>query len=119
MSSARIVEAVDVSAKGKFGGCSGPDGLQPDIRTPGHDDSQDAVRRNARSRQKARAAAMAEAYVPLPYPTRDAYQFDWSHEIVLLAGMTATVAHVRLCHSHMMFVQAYPARDAGDGDRRR
>jgi transposase len=40
----------------------------------------------------------------------DAYQFDWSHEIVLLSGVTVTVkaAHVRLCHSRMLFVRAYP-----------
>jgi hypothetical protein len=39
----------------------------------------------------------------------EAYQFDWSHEIVLLNGVTVTVkaAHVRLCHSRMLFVRAY------------
>jgi hypothetical protein len=38
------------------------------------------------------------------------YQFDWSHEVVLLNGMPVTVklTHVRLCHSRMMFVRAYP-----------
>ena len=38
-------------------------------------------------------------------------QFDWSHEkIVVMDGATTTlkVAHVRLCHSRMMFVRAYP-----------
>ena len=35
---------------------------------------------------------------------------DWSHEIVVMDGVTTTVkvAHVRLCHSRMMFVRAYP-----------
>ncbi len=34
----------------------------------------------------------------------------WSHEIVLLNGVTVTVkaAHARLCHSRMLFVRAYP-----------
>jgi hypothetical protein len=34
----------------------------------------------------------------------------WSHEIVVIGGVTTTVkvAHVRLCHSRMMFVRAYP-----------
>src|SRR5487761_19157 len=34
----------------------------------------------------------------------------WSHEIVILSGVTATVkvAHVRLCHSRLPFVRAYP-----------
>lgn len=37
-------------------------------------------------------------------------QFDWSHEIVVIDGATTTVkvAHVRLCHSRMLFVRAYP-----------
>ena len=76
----------------------------------GYEGSYDAVRRYAKSRDKARGAAMAEAYVPLFFPPGDAYQFDWSHEIVLLNGVTVTVkvAHVRLCHSRMMFVRAYP-----------
>ena len=40
----------------------------------------------------------------------EAYQFDWSHEIVVLDGTTTKVkvAHVRLCHSRMLFVRAYP-----------
>jgi hypothetical protein len=34
----------------------------------------------------------------------------WSHEVVVLNGVTVTVkvAHVRLCHSRMPFVRAYP-----------
>ena len=51
----------------------------------------------------------AEAYVPLHYAGCEAHQFDWSHEIVLIAGVTVTikVAHVRFCHSRMFFVRAY------------
>jgi hypothetical protein len=38
------------------------------------------------------------------------FQFDWSREVVLLGGVTVIVkvAHVRLCHSRMLFVRAYP-----------
>ena len=56
------------------------------------------------------AAASAEAYVPLSFAPGEAFQFDWSHDVVLIAGVTTTVkvAHVRLCHSRMMFVRAYP-----------
>ena len=48
--------------------------------------------------------------MPLSFAPGEAYQFDWSHEVVLLAGVTTTVkvAHVRLCHSRMLFVRAYP-----------
>ena len=76
----------------------------------GYEGSYDAVRRHAKSRQRARGAAMAEAYVPLFFAPGEAYQFDWSHEIVLINGVTVTVkvAHVRLCRSRMMFVRAYP-----------
>jgi transposase len=37
-------------------------------------------------------------------------QFDWSHEIVVIRGVTTSlkVAHVRLCHSRMFFIRAYP-----------
>jgi hypothetical protein len=47
--------------------------------------------------------------VPLTFAPGEAYQFDWSHEIVLLNGVTVIVkaAHVRLCHSRMLFVRAY------------
>jgi transposase len=53
---------------------------------------------------------MAEAYVPLSFAPGEAYQFDWSHEIVVINGVTVMVkvAHVRLCHSRMLFVRAYP-----------
>jgi hypothetical protein len=52
----------------------------------------------------------AQAFVPLSFAPGEAYQFDWSHEIVVLSGVTTTVkvAHVRLCHSRMLFVRAYP-----------
>src|SRR6516225_12052969 len=53
---------------------------------------------------------MAQAYVPLSFAPGEAYQFDWSHAVVLLDGVTVTVkaAHVRLCHSRMLFARVYP-----------
>jgi transposase len=81
-----------------------------DLRGSGFDGGYDAVRRYARSWRKEHGASSAEAYVPLSFAAGEAYQFDWSHEIVLLNGVTAAVkvAHVRLCHSRMLFVRAYP-----------
>jgi transposase len=81
-----------------------------DLQGAGYDGSYDAVRRYARGWQKERGAVTAEAYVPLSFAAGEAYQFDWSHEIVLINGATVTVkvAHVRLCHSRMLFVRAYP-----------
>src|SRR5438874_8462113 len=81
-----------------------------ELRALGYEGSYDAVRRYAKVWRAKRGAAMAEAYVPLSFAPGEAYQFDWSHEVVLINGVTVTVkvAHVRLCHSRMLFVRAYP-----------
>jgi len=80
-----------------------------ELRGRGYDGGYDAVRRYARAWAKERGAATAPAYVPLSFAPGEAYQFDWSHEVVLLNGVTVIVkaAHVRLCHSRMLFVRAY------------
>jgi transposase len=81
-----------------------------ELRGLGYEGSYDAVRRYAKKWRVERGAATAEAYVPLSFAAGEAYQFDWSHEVVLIDGTTVTVklAHVRLCHSRMLFVRAYP-----------
>ncbi len=81
-----------------------------ELRGLGYEGSYDAVRRYAKRWHVERGAATAEAYVPLSFAPGEAYQFDWSHEVVLINGTTVTVkvAHVRLCHSRMLFVRAYP-----------
>src|SRR5438105_15554470 len=81
-----------------------------ELRALGYEGSYDAIRRYARKWRAKRGASMAEAYVPLSFAPDEAYQFDWSHEIVLINGTTVTVkvAHVRLCHSRILFVRAYP-----------
>jgi transposase len=84
--------------------------LYEELRGLGYEGGYDAVRRYAKAWRLARGAATAQAFVPLSFAPGDAYQFDWSHEIVLINGVTVTVkvAHVRLCHSRMLFVRAYP-----------
>ena len=84
--------------------------LFEELRGCGYGGGYDAVRRYARRWSKERGATTAAAYVPLSFAPGEAYQFDWSHEVVLLSGVTVTVkvAHVRLCHSRMLFVRAYP-----------
>jgi transposase len=81
-----------------------------DLRSAGYEGGYDAVRRYATTWAQTTAGAAADAYVPLSFAPGEAYQFDWSHEIALIDGVTTTlkVAHVRLCHSRMMFVRAYP-----------
>jgi transposase len=81
-----------------------------ELRALGYEGGYDAVRRYAGAWAKANASATANAFVPLTFAPGEAYQFDWSHEIVVMDGVTTIVkvAHVRLCHSRMMFVRAYP-----------
>ena len=81
-----------------------------EVRGRGYEGGYDSVRRYARAWQRDRAAASVDAYVPLSFAPGEAYQFDWSHEIVLIGGTTVTVkvAHMRLCHSRMLFIRAYP-----------
>ena len=80
------------------------------MRALGYEGGYDAVRRYARRLGREHASATASAFVPLTFAPGEAYQFDWSHEIVVMNGVTTTVkvAHLRLCHSRMMFVRAYP-----------
>src|SRR5271166_1785261 len=84
--------------------------LFEELRALGYEGGYDAVRRYARTWSRAHASQTAIAFVPLSFAPGEAYQFDWSHEIVVMNGATTTlkVAHVRLCHSRMMFVRAYP-----------
>jgi transposase len=84
--------------------------LFEELRGLGYSGSYAAVRRYALGWLKERGATLAQAYVPLSFAPGEAYQFDWSHEIVVMNGVTVTlkVAHVRLCHSRMFFVRAYP-----------
>ena len=84
--------------------------IYEELQGLGYRGGYDAVRRYAQAWGRTQAVATAAAYVPLSFAPGEAYQFDWSHEIVLLAGVTTTVkvAHLRLCHSRMFYVRAYP-----------
>ena len=80
------------------------------LRERGYDGSYSAIRRYVLGWRKERGAVLAQAYVPLIFAAVEAYQFDWSHEVVILDGVTVTVkaAHMRLCHSRMPFARVYP-----------
>jgi transposase len=84
--------------------------IYEDLEGQGYGGGYDAVRRYAKAWRRRRSASVAQAYVPLAFAPGEAYQFDWSHEYVVLAGVTTKVkvTHVRLCHSRMPFVRAYP-----------
>ena len=80
------------------------------LQKEGFEGGYDAVRRYARARERKRGTGSSDAFVPLSFALGEAYQFDWSHEVVVLAGVTMAVkvAQMRLCHSRMLFVRAYP-----------
>ena len=84
-----------------------------ELRGLGYEGGYDAVRRYARAWARTHTSDTAKAVVPLSFAPGEAYQFDWSHDIVLIGGTTVTVkvAHLRLCHSRMMFVRAYLLHD--------
>jgi len=79
------------------------------LRGLGYPRGYDTVQRYACVWARDRAATTSAAFVPLSFALGEAYQFDWSHEVVLINGRTVTVkvAHLRLCHSRMLFVRAY------------
>jgi transposase len=81
-----------------------------ELRRLGYEGGYDAVRRYAKVWARGRRGVTGDAYVPLSFAPGEAYQFDWSHEVVLINGVTVMVkvAHVRLCHSRMLFARAYP-----------
>ena len=84
--------------------------IHEDLCTAGYSGGYDVVRRYARAWARQRGTGLEQAYVPLSFAPGEAYQFDWSQEIVLLAGMpiAVRVAQVRLCHSRMPSVRVYP-----------
>ena len=84
--------------------------LFEELRLLGYDGGYDTVRRYGRTWSREHASQTTAAFVALSFAPGEAYQFDWSHEIVLVSGVTVTVkvAHMRLCHSRMMFCRAYP-----------
>src|SRR5712692_11676014 len=56
--------------------------LFEELRGLGYDGGYDAMRRYARRWSKERGHSTAAAFVPLTFAPGEAYQFDWSHEIV-------------------------------------
>lgn len=83
------------------------------LQREGFTGSYDAVRRYAARWSRERrvdAGDMNKVFIPLLFRPGEAYQFDWSHEDVEIAGkpMRVKVAHMRLCWSRAPFVRAYP-----------
>jgi hypothetical protein len=58
-----------------------------ELRALGYEGGYDAVRRYAPAWAKANASATANAFMLLTFAPGEAYQFDWSHEIVMMDGV--------------------------------
>lgn len=69
----------------------------------------DSVRRYVKKWLAEHKPEAGQVFIPLQFTPGDAYQFDWSHEQVILGGkaQTVKVAHIRLCHSRKFRVVAY------------
>ena len=86
-------------------------GLFKRLQAAGYQGGYDAVRRYIRRwKQRQPAITPIQAFVPLTFAPGEAYQFDWAEDWIVLDGVTTKVqvAHIRLCHSRMPFVQVYP-----------
>jgi transposase len=80
------------------------------LQVEGYEGAYDSVQRYVKLWRSQSKKQPARFYIPLNFAPGEAYQFDWSHESVILSGIAQTVkvAHFRLSHSRMFFVIAYP-----------
>lgn len=87
--------------------------LYRDLIPLGYTGSYDRVCAFAKQwrRQQMESALKADkqAYVPLSFAPAEAFQFDWSEDWVLIAGVKTKVqvAHTKLCHSRVFAMRAY------------
>jgi transposase len=83
--------------------------LFEDLQREGYTGAYDSVVRFVRVFRQS-SPGSTDAFVPLSFDPGEAYQFDWSHEMVDLGGVAQKikVAHFRLCYSRKPFVVAYP-----------
>lgn len=79
------------------------------LQSEGYEGAYDSVQRYVKKWRNQRGRRPEQFYIPLKFFPGEAYQFDWSHENVILSGIgqTVKVAHFRLSHSRMCFVVAY------------
>jgi len=80
------------------------------VQQEGYAGSYDSIQRFAKKWREKKGKVSVSTFIPLQFAPGDAYQFDWSHEDVILNGIAlkVKVAHFRLSHSRHFFVVAYP-----------
>src|SRR5690349_24269086 len=60
------------------------------LRAEGYEGAYDSVQRHVREWRRQRSQ-QGPVFIPLWFAPGEAYQFDWSHEVVVLGGVTTTV----------------------------
>ena len=80
------------------------------LQAEGYPGGYDSVQRFTKTWRAKKGKEPSGGYIPLSFSPGDAYQFDWSHEMVVLGGVAqkVKVAHFRLSHSRQAFIAAYP-----------
>jgi len=78
--------------------------LYEGLQREGYAGAYDSVQRFVRHWKAEKRPSLTQAFVPLSFLPGAKYQFDWSHEVVVLGGVAQTVkvAHFRLCYSRRM-----------------
>ncbi|MBF0554404.1 MAG: IS21 family transposase [Nitrospirae bacterium] len=78
------------------------------LQKEGYVGGYDSVRRYVQKWRK-QDGSKVTAYIPQTFEPGEAFQFDWSYEVVELGGIVVTVkvAHFRLCYSRKQFCVAY------------
>jgi len=84
--------------------------LFEELQGEGYEGGYDSVRRYVAGWRRSHRNLGTQVFIPLVFDPAEAFQFDWSHEDVKMAGlpMRVKVAHVRLCYSRLFLVVAYP-----------
>ena len=88
--------------------------LHQDLMMLGFTGSYDRVAAFARQwregQQEAKRTASKNTFIPLSFAPGEAFQFDWSEDWVVIAGVSTKlqVAHFKLSHSRAFMLRAYP-----------
>jgi transposase len=84
--------------------------LFEELEQDGYMGGYDSVRRYVKYWRREHKILSQQVFIPLIFEPGEAFQFDWSHEWVEMAGMPVKVkvAHLRLCHSRLFICIAYP-----------
>ena len=80
------------------------------LKEEGFEGGYDSIQRFTKKWRENKGKVAKATFIPLSFAPGDTYQFDWSHELVILGGISqkVKVAHFRLSNSRHFFIAAYP-----------